>query len=186
MHGPLATFPPEAGDTATLVPAALRDRGLNLRTVVDADLPWLRQLYRDLRAEELAPLQWPTAAQSAFADNQFALQHAHYLAHYRAADFLLIEQRGEPVGRYYLLRQTADCPDDYLIVDISLCTKRRGQGIGRALIAQTQQQAAGRGAGVRLHVRHDNTRAQQLYARLGFAATGDRGVDLAMRWCATR
>lgn len=186
MHGPLAPFPPAAGDTAVLVPAALRDRGLSLRAAVDADLPWLQQLYRELRAEELAPLQWPATAQTAFADSQFALQHAHYLAHYRAADFLLIEQHGEPVGRYYLLRDTADRAGDYLIVDISVCAKRREQGIGSALIAQTQQHAAGRGTGLRLHVRHYNARAQQLYARLGFAAAGDCGVDLAMRWCATR
>lgn len=175
-----ATLSSEAGDIAALLPAALRECGVSLRAADEDDLPWLRQLYRELRAEELTPLQWPAAMQAAFADSQFALQHAHYLAHYRAADFLLIEQHGESVGRYYLLRET----EDYLIVDISLCAQRRGQGIGGALIAQTQQQAAGRGCGVRLHVRHDNARAQRLYERLGFVGTDDRGVDRAMRWCA--
>lgn len=182
IDGTVAPFPDPVGDVGALLPAALRERGFALRPARDADLPFLRALYRELRADELAPLQWPAAALAAFADSQFALQHAHYLGHYRGADFLLAEQHGEPVGRYYLLRGAVGGTDDYLIVDISLCARRRGRGIGTALIARTQREAARRGCGVRLHVRHDNARAQRLYERLGFVTVDDRGIDLTMRW----
>lgn len=177
-----APFPDSAGNVGALLPAALRERGIALRPAGDADLPFLRELYRESRADELAPLQWPAAAVAAFADSQFALQHAHYLGHYRDADFLLIERHGEPVGRYYLLRKAGNGTDDDLIVDISLRAQWRGQGIGGALIAQTGREAARRDRGVCLHVRHDNASARRLYERLGFVAVGDRGVDLAMRW----
>lgn len=175
---PAASFPGAAGETIRLLPAGLRERGFALRPACAADLPFLRQLYRALRAEELAPLGWPAVAQAAFADGQFALQHAQYLDHYRGAEFALIEQHGDPIGRYYLLREAPD----HLIVDISLCADARGHGVGSALIAQTQRQAGQRGCGVRLHVRHDNTGAQRLYRRLGFAIVDDAGAYLSMRW----
>lgn len=171
-------FSGSGDEAADLLPAGLCERGFALSPAGEADLPFLRQLYRQLRSDELAPLGWPAAVQAAFADSQFALQHAHYLAHYGRADFLLLRQHGEPVGRYYLLRE----PAEYLIVDISLCARLRGQGVGSALLAQTQHEAGRRGCGLRLHVRCGNDGAERLYRRLGFAVVDDDGVYRAMRW----
>ncbi|MGY0618085.1 N-acetyltransferase family protein [Lysobacter sp. A378] len=171
-------FPSGAAGIEPTVPSVLHQRGIALRPARDADLPFLRQLYQSLRAEELAPLQWPPSAVQVFADSQFALQHAHYLDHYHGADFLLVEQHGEPVGRYYLFRGAPD----YVVVDISLCAGTRRQGVGGALIAHTQREASERGCGVHLHVRCDNAGAKRLYRRLGFTEGADHGGHLSMSW----
>lgn len=153
-------------------------RGYRLRYAGDADIPRLRELYADTRAEEMAGVPWPDVARQGFLDQQFALQHQHYLIEYAAADFLVLERAGQVLGRYYLLR--AD--DAHLIVDISLMAGERGQGIGRALIEHSQREAAALGRGMRLHVSTANPRAQRLYAALGFAVIGGTDTHHRMAW----
>ncbi|PZQ18790.1 MAG: N-acetyltransferase [Rhodanobacter denitrificans] len=152
-----------------------------MRTLEDADLPWLRDLHAQSRAEELAAIAWPAEAKRAFLDQQFAAQHLHYLRHYGDALFLAIEQDGRPVGRLYLLRGE----DEHRIVDIGLFDHARNTGIGGALIGAIQADAAARGCDVALHVLAGNHAARRLYERLGFAVQyGGDGVHLPMRWCA--
>lgn len=175
----LAPFPAERPGR-TDIPASLAGRGFSLRALRDDDLPWLRDLYASTRAEEMAPVPWPDTAKRAFLDQQFALQHQHYLAHYGDTDFLAIERRGRgPVGRYYLQRATPD----HLIVDICLFPGMRGQGVGEALIRQSQADAAALGCGMYLHVQISNPKARRLYERLGFTADGGvTGTHQMMRW----
>ncbi len=160
-------------------PALLAERGFSLRAAHDDDLPWLRDLYASTRAEEMATVPWPEIAKRSFLDQQFGLQHLHYLAHYGDADFLAIEhaERG-PVGRYYLQRTAPE----HLLVDISVFPPLRGSGIGTALIRQSQQDAAALGRGMRLHVQHSNPGARRLYERLGFIVDGTEGTHRPMRW----
>lgn len=172
---PLPDFPAGAGrDT----PAALRQRGFSLRPCTAADLGFLRDLYHLLRADELAQVPWPAAQKAAFLDSQFALQHKHYLTHYSAADFLVIEAEGQPAGRLYLSRQAPE----YLIVDISLLPPWRNSGVGSALIRHAQALAAHEGATLNLHVEQRNHAARRLYERLGFVATMEEGAHIGMRW----
>lgn len=181
MIAPAPGFPEcieEDGDAAALghgIPG-----GVSLRAATDTDLPYLRQLYAGTREAEMAQVPWPAAAKAAFLDQQFALQHAHYLGHFRGARFLLLQRRFEPVGRYYLWRDDAD----FLIVDISLDRQMQGQGIGGALIERTKLMASGHGRGVRLSVRRDNDAARRLYERLGFRPVpGDaHATHLSLRW----
>lgn len=153
-------------------------RGYRLRHACDADIPRLRELYADTRADEMAGVTWPEVARQGFLDQQFSLQHQHYLSEYAAADFLVLERAGQVLGRYYLLR--AD--DAQLIVDISLMAGERGQGIGRALIEDSQREAAALGRGMSLHVSTANPRAQRLYATLGFAVSGGTDTHHRMDW----
>lgn len=174
----LAPFPAErAGRMQT--PALLAERGFSLRAARDEDLPWLRDLYASTRAEEMAPVPWPEIAKRSFLDQQFGLQHKHYLQHFGDADFLAIEhvQRG-PVGRYYLQRAAPD----HLIVDISLFPGMRGHGLGHALIEASQREAQALGRGVELHVAQHNHAAQRLYDRLGFSVTHSADTHHHMRW----
>lgn len=178
-----ASFPDR--DDRFAVPAALRARGVGLRAARDADLPWLRDLYASTRSAELAAVPWPEAARRAFLDQQFALQHAHYLSHFAGADFLIVERAHAPIGRLYLDRGGAP----HVLVDISLSPHARGQGIGTALVAQAQALAAAAGCGLSLHVLHANPAAQRLYARLGFVAGEASATHLQMHWraaCAAR
>jgi ribosomal protein S18 acetylase RimI-like enzyme len=161
-------------------PALLAERGFLLRALRDDDLPWLRDLYASTRADEMAPVPWPETAKRAFLDQQFALQHQHYLTHYADTDFLAIERKGRgPVGRYYLQRGAPD----HLLVDVCLFPGMRGQGVGEILIRESQTAAAALGHGMRLHVQISNPKARRLYARLGFVDDGElAGTHQPMRW----
>ena len=191
----LRPFPPERPDRLQ-TPASLTGRGFSLRALTDHDLPWLRDLYATTRADEMAPLPWPAAAKRAFLDQQFTLQHNHYLAMFGGSDFLAIQHDGAPLGRFYLQRSpdgridgTAEAlseaqPDEHLVVDIALFPQARGSGIGGALIAEAQARAAAAGCGMRLHVMATNPAAQRLYERLGFALVPEGGTPThrLMRW----
>ena len=184
MTGPsrLAPFPTERADRMR-TPALLAERGFSLRALIDDDLPWLRDVYASTRQEEMVAVPWPAAAKRAFLDQQFALQHAHYLQHYADTDFLAIERidaqgRAQPVGRYYLQRVAPD----HLIVDIALLPELRGQGVGRLLIEASQRDAHALGRGMHLHVLQHNRAARRLYERLGFVLTHAAGSYDHMRW----
>lgn len=159
-------------------PASLAERGFRLRHARDSDLPRLQELYADTRTDEMACVPWPLVAKQQFLNQQFALQHHHYLDHYANADFLVIDYENTLQGRYYLLRSAPQ----HLIVDISLMTAQRGQGIGRALIEASQQEARTLGRGMRLQVLQDNVRAQKLYEKLGFIVCDSSGMHLEMYW----
>ncbi len=175
--GRLASFPTERPDRMT-TPAFLAERGFSLRAMRDGDLPALRDLYAETRAQEMASVPWPAIAKRGFLDQQFALQHQHYLTHFADTDFLAIEHRGRLAGRYYLQRVAPA----HLLVDISLFARHRGSGIGGALIRQSQADAAALGRGMSLHVLHANPDARRLYERLGFVGEADTGTHLKMGW----
>lgn len=168
----------ERQNTAFTTPAPLLERGFSLRHAIDADLPRLRDLYADTRADEMAGVPWPLAAKRHFLDQQFELQHRHYLAYYADADFMVVEHEKILQGRYYLLR-TAPY---HLIVDISLMKQKRGQGIGRALIEASQREAEANGCGMQLQVLEHNTRARKLYEKLGFVVTESADMHHRMHW----
>lgn len=78
----------------------------------------------------------------------------------------------ETVRGFAIARLAADESE---ILTIAVDASWRGRGIGRALVAETLQQAAN--AGVRamfLEVADDNGPALSLYRRLGFAKVGER------------
>ncbi len=163
-------------------PAALRERGLVLRWVRGGNLPWLRDLYATTRADEMATLPWSAAQNRQFLDQQFALQHDHFVRYYSEADFLAIRHcDGHPIGRYYVARG-----DSFHVVDIALAPAYYRQGIGAALIEHTLAKAADTRCGVLFHANKFNDRAVNLYSRLGFAVSGDVGSHWPMRWSPTK
>ncbi|MDN5848786.1 MAG: hypothetical protein L0H63_03985, partial [Nitrococcus sp.] len=101
---PLRPFPPTGDGCGPFALASLRACGIELRRARDADIVFLRGLYQASREDELAAGAWLAAHKQAFLDSQFALQHTDYISRYPNADFLLIEQHGRPIGRFYRLR----------------------------------------------------------------------------------
>ncbi len=138
----------------------------------------------------MAPIPWPEAAKRAFLDQQFELQHHHFLSHFRDADFWLLEAPQGPVGRLYrhCAQPTGTDPEaDDLIVDICFLPAWRSLGLGTQLLQAAQTSAAARGRGLRLHVHAHNTAAASLYRRLGFVALSDASEPqshIEMRWSA--
>jgi ribosomal protein S18 acetylase RimI-like enzyme len=173
----LPSFPARSNNTIE-TPAFLLERGFSLRYAQDSDIPYLRLLYADTRAEEMLPVPWPQAAKQQFLDQQFDLQHRHYLQHYADADFQVIEHKNVLQGRYYLLRTVPE----HLIIDICIMAKKRGLGIGRALIQESQREAQAMQRGMQLHVIKYNTRALALYEKLGFKISGGTDMHHYMNW----
>lgn len=137
----------------------------------EADLDFLRGLYASVRAQELAPIDWSEERKREFTDAQFGLQHRHYREHYPGAEFLVVEQAGVPIGRFYLCRFA----HEIRVMDIALVEMRRNAGIGTRLMRALLSVADAEGRSVTLHVEPDNP-AQHLYRRLGFDLIEPRGV----------
>lgn len=172
-------FPPEPA-APMRVSDLLTPPGARLRWLTAQDMPWLRELYASTRADEMAPVPWTPAQKRHFLDQQFDAQHRHYQQAYGNADFLAVcDPDGRPLGRLYLQRSAPA----HLIIDVSLFPAVRGHGLGTALIADVQRQAAAQGCGVMLHVLQHNPRARRLYDRLGFVV-GEQGASpyLRMDW----
>lgn len=182
MLPPLPPFP--AGHPVRLpTPTLLVAHGLRLRSLCEADIPWLCALYASTRREEMDMVPWPDETKRLFLEQQFGLQQRHYLAHFADASFLAIEHpEGGPLGTLCLWQ----APMEHLLVHISFFPQARGQGIGSALIAQCQRAAADAGCDLCLHVLQTNTAAHRLYERLGFVAERSEGAHWSMRWTPAR
>lgn len=166
-------FPSRAASVPDVAP-----EGFTLRRARVEDRPFLRRLYEDSRAEELALLDWPDAARASFLDSQFSLQHIHYVTHFPHADFLVVERMGNAVGRLYI-----DDRDEGLhVIDISLVRDEQGKGSGTMLIRACVALAVSRGTDVTLQVSRFNPRAFALYRRLDFDVVAETDTQLAMRW----
>ena len=155
-------------------------RGVTLRPLAPTDEAWLHELYASTRSAEMAAVPWPDAAKRSFLDQQFTLQRVHFEKHYSEASFLAIlaAEAPAPIGRYYVLEGGSE----HLVVDIALFPGWQNQGIGSALIRQSQSRATSRGATMGLHVLKHNLPALRLYRRLGFEVVADEGMHWQMRW----
>lgn len=145
--------------------------GIALRAERDEDAPFLIDLYRSTREQELSSVDWPEEQKSAFVRGQYALQHKHYRLHYPGAEFLVVEAGGQAAGRLQLRSGSAEVR----LMEITLAPSRRAQGKGTALTRLVLDFAACRGLPVRLHVEPFNP-ALRLYRRLGFRLLETRGI----------
>ena len=144
--------------------------GVALRPREAADLPFLAALYASTREEELRPVDWPPERKQAFLQDQFDKQHQHYLQYYAGARWLVIEHRGERIGRLYA-QQTGR---EIRLMDVALLPPWRNRGLGSALMRGLLAHADAHGLPVTLHVEPFNP-ALRLYLRLGFRKLESRG-----------
>ena len=149
--------------------------------IENADLAFLQALYASTRVVELASLPWDQATKDAFLAQQFYAQHCHYQEHYREAEFSLVLQGGQPIGRLYLFRG----PTTHNLMDLSLLPNWRGRGIGSHLLSLLVQEADTAGKAIRLYVEPDNP-ARRLYERFGFGITCQHPIYLEMHRPAER
>ncbi len=136
---------------------------------------FLRGLYGSIREDELRQVAWDRAAKDTFLDQQFDAQHGYYQAHYQGADFCLVLNGDQPIGRLYLFRG----PATYNLIDIALLADWRGRGIGSHLLEQVLVEADSLGRSIRLFVEPENP-ARRLYEHLGFRETGRHQIYLQM------
>ena len=108
---------------------------------------------------------------------QFDAQHRFYQEQFPEADYQVIERGGKPIGRVYTHRRD----DEIRLIDIALLPAYRGEGLGRSLIEDLQDEGAESGVPLRIHVEKNNP-AYRLYLRLGFRTIKDKGVYDLLEW----
>ena len=155
--------------------AAAADFGIAYRPMNDADLPFIEALFASTRAEEFALAGLAPNQIQALLAQQHRAQHHHYRTHHPAAEWLIIERAGEPIGRLYLDRSG----DSDRVIDISLVPAARGQGIGGAILADVIAASDDQGKTITIHVEMRNP-ARRLYERLGFEMVGEAGLYFRM------
>ncbi len=151
--------------------------GLGFAVEDAADIPVLRRLYASVREEELRAVEWSEAQKQAFIDAQFDLQRQHYRAHYPGAEFLVVREAGEPIGRIYLHARTREIR----LMDIVLLPSVRGRGLGSRMLTALIAEARREQQTITLHVEPNNP-ARQWYERQGFVLIEDRGIYLFLGW----
>lgn len=148
---------------------------LLLRPLTDADLPFLRVLYRSLREDELRLL--PSDLVEPFITQQFDAQYRHYTENYDTSRYAIIEYHQQAIGRLFVDLW----PAEIRVVDIALLPDHRGKGIGTRLLHDLCDEADRDGLVLSIHVERNNP-ARHLYARLGFLPEEiDNAVYLLMK-----
>jgi ribosomal protein S18 acetylase RimI-like enzyme len=150
---------------------------VSLRPATPQDEEFLGELYSSSRREELASWGWDAAQRDAFLTLQFNAQQAHFKTRYPDADHSIVLVDGRAMGRMVVVRME----QEIRIADIALLPECRNAGIGTSLISNLHLEGTASGRPIRLHVSKTN-RAQELYARLGFAKVGDTGTHFVMEW----
>jgi ribosomal protein S18 acetylase RimI-like enzyme len=124
---------------------------------------------------------------------------AHLAGWQRPEDFGFVAERdGLAIGAAWARQFVRDEQPAFFVdartpeVTIGVKPHLRGRGVGRMLLQALFAEAARRGIGLCLNVRHDNP-AQRLYERVGFRLVPGSGVpnrvggtSFGMRWAAPR
>jgi ribosomal protein S18 acetylase RimI-like enzyme len=139
------------------------------------DESFLAALFNESRAGEFLPLGLPAPALEQLLTMQFRAQNMSYASQFPNGDDRVIWSGDSRVGRLLVDRTDSAMQ----LVDIAFSSGFRGRGLGSWLIGELIHEARRRGVPLRLYVRGSNP-AARLYERLGFAATGGDGVNIAM------
>lgn len=143
----------------------LRDPLTRLRPAEAADQPFIRHLFKTVRAEDFAGAGLPQAALDTLLELQYRAQAAGYAARFPDAAVLIVLREEEPIGRLILAARDSR----WRIVDIVLLPTARGRGIGTDIFEAIARAAHEAGAcELTLSVLSTNVGARRLYARLGF------------------
>lgn len=155
---------------------------VSLQPVGRDDEVFLMRVFESTREVERQSIQWAEGEWESFIELQVRAQHAHYVAMFPAAHHDVILLDSLPVGRIWVHHAR----DEIRLLDIALLPEWRGQGIGTRLIRALQNDARRLQVPLRHSVEAENTRARQLYERLGFVATDTHGLHTLMEWNATQ
>ena len=150
---------------------------LILRPEEPGDAALLFEIYASTRQQEMDATGWPASMRGDFLKTQFKAQSYGYRATYPHAEFAIILFEDKAVGRIVIHRG----PDDIRLVDIAILPTSRGLGLGTELIQRLMREALSACKPLRLSVRKD-TKAYELYQRLGFQKTDDTGDRHQMEW----
>ncbi len=106
-----------------------------------------------------------------------ALQRQYFQDRFDPARMQIVERAGETAGYISVERRE----DAIFLGVIEIAPDFQGQGIGKGLIRDLQDEAQGRGVPLKLQVLQGNP-ARRLYERLGFKVTGETETHIMMSW----
>ena len=138
------------------------------------DEGFLFELYSSTR-EDLDVLGWPDATRRQFCELQWRAQRAGYATTHPGALDEVVEVEGQRVGRLLVDAGV----DDLHVVDLALLPGHRGQGLGAALLAEVQREAASTSRACASTSRPATRRARS--TRLGSPRSA-RTVCAELRW----
>lgn len=136
------------------------------------------ELYASTRAEERALVDWSAEEWDKFLRFQFYAQEQAYRNDYPGGRDQVVEVAGQPAGRLLVWHSE----NSICLLDIALLPHYRGQGIGTQLVRSVMALGEAEGKLVWLYVQFNNTRAEQLYTRLGFTRRELLGAFYVMDW----
>jgi N-acetylglutamate synthase-like GNAT family acetyltransferase len=145
---------------------------ITLRDVTPEDGAFLRGVYACARAHEMAMVPWSEEQKTAFLQFQFDAQDSYYRAQFPAAEFQIVMNDDEPVGRLYVLR----AEDAIRILDITILPESRSQGIGTSLIKPLLEEATATKKPLHIWVESFNP-SQTLFLRFGFTLAQEDGLN---------
>jgi ribosomal protein S18 acetylase RimI-like enzyme len=140
------------------------------------DEPFLRQMIIASVAQELMAWTWPEAVRDHLLGVQYTAKLGSLRASYPQACSEIILVDSQPAGWIFL----DETPEQVYLAEIMISIEMRGQGVGAAVLREVLARADRARKPVRLSVNVMNTRAIQLYERLGFARTGGSEVQHEM------
>ena len=155
----------------------IREEQVTLRTVTEADDPFILSVYAATRAQELAQVPWSAEQKESFVRMQYVAQKQHYAAEYPSASHDVIYVDQTPVGRIYLDRGA----EVLHILDITVLPQYRSQGAGSLLLRRLLHEAGELGKPVTIYVESFNP-SLRLFERLGFHREQEKGFHLLMKW----
>lgn len=138
-------------------------KAYSLRYVHKNDDAFVFALFCSARTE-LSLLPLPPRQQELLVQQQYGLQQVAYAAQYPQAITLVIEYQSVTIGKI-MINPSVHCVH---IVDLVIAAQFRGYGYGSVILDSVKAYAQAKGASVSLGVDRQNTRAKQLYLRLGF------------------
>lgn len=148
------------------------------RPVVDADEPFLFEVYAGTRADELALVDWDEQQKRDFVEMQFRAQNQDYQRRFPTADHSILLVDDEPVGRVWIGRWT----DELRLLDIALHPSRQNEGIGTVVLRELQEEAVAAGKPLRHAVFTGNDDGLRFYGRLGFEVVEEFELYALMEW----
>jgi ribosomal protein S18 acetylase RimI-like enzyme len=153
---------------------------LHWREARPADESFLDRLFLESR-DELQDIAGDPAFLLQLLRMQQRAQAAGMRQAYPQAVRLLIERASEPIGQVLVHAGAGELR----LLDIAVAPPARRCGVGQAVVATLQQQAALGGMTMGLTVAKTNTAARALYLRLGFTIASQDLVMEHMTWCAS-
>jgi GNAT superfamily N-acetyltransferase len=150
---------------------------ITLRDEQPEDDFFLLQVYASTRAYEMAMVPWTDEQKAAFVTQQFQAQRSYYRERKPDAQYQVILEDDERVGRLYVDREDAPIH----IMDVTVLPQYRKRGIGTFLMKKILEEGTVTHRIVEIYV-ETFSGSVPFFEKLGFVQKAEEGVNYLMVW----